>query len=208
VHNRFGYLSGDFNAHLYRPNVQHESSDIASLPWEFNSQLQSATRSMSDDQLRNLLLQYNFSYYKGWSTIADSITAQNRIADIVNNLRGWFNKFGASVQLEETLWSVRSPSRRQSKPEVGAPDASTWVSDRIDLIFVDENFRTENAFVVYSKADWCTLDTVSDHPGIVAVITWRPGQWGNRLLLTSVCNKRIFVFLAPLLENWARNYSG
>jgi len=157
------------------------------MPWELCIPTQFDARTMSEKELHEMLVTYNNSNYKPWSTIRDKTIADKRISSLVQNFFSWFHRFGNSGNLEEALWSVNTSrwnstpkkGNKSSKPEQCVPDGSTWVSDRIDHVFVDENFRTENAFVVYSKANWSTLDTISDHPGIVATFTWTPTQYSE-----------------------------
>jgi len=53
------------------------------------------------------------------------------------------------------------------------------VANRIDHIFVDENFRIENSFVVYKSTNWSSLASISDHPGIFAEVTLKPAQFSE-----------------------------
>lgn len=171
-------FAGDFNAQLFRPsNGNSEVSDIASFPWEVSVSSQFDSRT-SIDSLHQQLIKYNSSDYKAWATIKDENESRKRIEAAVKLYKHWLQKFGNSETVEEALWKTRKGTTYGGpEPERLAPDATTWVSDRVDHVFTDSHFSAENAFVVFKKANWKTLESVSDHPGVFVVGTWKPAQF-------------------------------
>ena len=139
-------IGGDFNAFL---------SEISTLPWEA-----SIERGETDRVKAALLALNDDPKYKPWARIENP---SSRIDQAVSEFLAFSEQSPKSPALSETLENT-SACAPNLLPSALQPACSH--PGRIDFIFTDPGLKTSNAAVIYSKNNWNSLDSVSDHPGL------------------------------------------
>lgn len=169
--------AGDFNAELYRPETiearTRESflladGEVVTAGWEPTlSGLYDFGSSVSSlDRMKRLLLSLNDSSYKAFASIRDVSELTRRAGDVVFRFDRWIRRasFGMN-QMTERIYASERGGACRARPE---EEESCGVPNRIDHIFATPSLATERAVVLFPQNDWFRLDTVSDHPGVMA----------------------------------------
>jgi hypothetical protein len=164
-------VGGDFNARLWRPGLARSEGDageIATLPWELK------VDGFFDARAELPRLEASLDAYnrdkknKEWATITDPTEARGRIRTAVDGLRALLDR-GARPWTDSLWESNRSGACKQWRDELASiTEPACSRSTLIDHILVEDSAQVERSVVLYPKNNWQRLDTLSDHPAVMA----------------------------------------
>ncbi|HLD99747.1 MAG TPA: hypothetical protein VJB59_05780 [Bdellovibrionota bacterium] len=175
-------IGGDFNAGLYRPNQVVEKGEISTVPWEVSVpgeySLLSPPFREQIPALRTQLVAlaretppappndgFEEEVNRPVLPIAEAEARATHALERLGRLLDSPAPVRHSWTLAESLHKANVS--RKCQPESGIDSACSF-SQRIDHLFAEPWLRLSNAFILFPRNNWTSLDSVSDHPGVFA----------------------------------------
>jgi len=177
-------IAGDFNARLFRPNskeeMQSDFSEISTVLYEVikQDQFDFLLDNLADNQkmqyLQQELIKLNHSSYKPWASILDKKEFDRRLYDALNKFKLLQKAYLQGAYKDYLI--MQSTLETASEQEICHPNenlsGSCIFKNNIDFIMKTSSFAISNAYVVFSKNNWTSLDYISDHPGILSKLSY------------------------------------
>ncbi len=171
-------IGGDYNSRLYRPKsiVADEISEVSMVPveikkkGEYNFLLTGNDAPEKIQKLKDELTLLNSSTYKAWANIADTGEFQKRLDEVVNAFVDVQKEYNSGVY--RIFLDMESSVEKAKASGICSPfgnfNGGCNLKNRIDFLFKTQDFKLNNAFVLYTDHTWNDLHGVTDHPGIFA----------------------------------------
>src|SRR3989339_604449 len=177
-------IAGDFNARLFRPNskqdIQSDFSEISTVLFEVKkeNQFDFLLDNIADHQkiqtLQQELIKLNESSYKPWASILDKKEFDQRLNDSLNEFKLLQKAYLQSPYKNYLM--MQSSLETASEQDLCHPNkglaGACFFNNNIDFIMKTSSFNISNAYVVFAKNDWTSLDYISDHPGIFSELLY------------------------------------
>jgi len=177
-------IAGDFNARLFRPNskeeIQGDFSEVSTVLFEVKkeNQFDFLLDNVADNQklqfLQQELIKLNDSSYKPWASILDKKEFDRRLYDALNKFKLLQKAYLQGAYKDYLI--MQSTLETASEQGICQPNSNLAgaciFNNNIDFIMKTSSFTISNAYVVFSKNNWTSLDYISDHPGILSELSY------------------------------------